>query len=197
MVKKSNLWWGELLFYLEKDICCRLVACANIANIFSCSYIHLFIPNVYLLHTCSVVRSCLRFWCSSQQSRRCLPLGALYSSGRDRHKKTFLKNNTYYVMCVCMLSLFSRVRLCANLWAITCHASLSMGFSKWEYWSELPCPPPRDLPDPGIKPKSLRSPAQAGGFFTTSTTWEAHILCHIVVNAKEKEVSILCMCISS
>ena len=39
--------------------------------------------------------------------------------------------------------------------------------------SGLPCPPAGDLPDPGIKPTSLTSPALAGGFFTTSTTWEA------------------------
>ena len=41
-----------------------------------------------------------------------------------------------------------------------------------EYWSGLPCPPPRDLPDPGIKPASLMSPALAGGFFTPSAIWE-------------------------
>ena len=43
-------------------------------------------------------------------------------------------------------------------------APLSMGFPKQEYWSGLPFPSPRDLPDPGIKPMS---PALAGGFFTT------------------------------
>ena len=48
-----------------------------------------------------------------------------------------------------------------------------MGFSRKEYWSGLPCPPPRDLPDPGIKPTPLISPALAGGFFTISTC-EAH-----------------------
>ena len=37
----------------------------------------------------------------------------------------------------------------------------------------LSCPPPEDLPDPGIKPTSLMSPSLAGGFFTTSATWEA------------------------
>ena len=42
-------------------------------------------------------------------------------------------------------------------------------------WVALPCPPPRGLPNTGIKPTSLMSPALAGGFFTTSTTWEAHI----------------------
>ena len=46
-------------------------------------------------------------------------------------------------------------------------APLSMGFSKQEHWSELPCPPPGDLPDPGIELTSLMSPASAGRFFTT------------------------------
>ena len=50
-----------------------------------------------------------------------------------------------------------------------------MGFSRQEYWSRLPCPPPGDLPDPGIEPMSLMSPALAGGFFTTSATWEATV----------------------
>ena len=45
---------------------------------------------------------------------------------------------------------------------------LSMGFSSQEYWSGLPFPPPRDLPDPGIEPVSLMSPALAGRFFTTA-----------------------------
>ena len=55
-----------------------------------------------------------------------------------------------------------------TVWTIVCLAPLSMGFSRQEYWSGLPCPPPGDLPDPGIKPVSLTSPALAGGFFTTS-----------------------------
>ena len=42
-----------------------------------------------------------------------------------------------------------------------------MGFSRQEYWSGLPFPPPRDLPKPGLEPASLMSPASAGGFFTT------------------------------
>ena len=52
-------------------------------------------------------------------------------------------------------------------------APLSMGFSRQEHWSGLPCPSPGDLPDPGIEPESLRSPASAGRVFTTSATWEA------------------------
>ena len=43
-------------------------------------------------------------------------------------------------------------------------SSWSMEFSQQEYWSELPFPSPRYLPNPGIKPVS---PASAGGFFTT------------------------------
>ena len=47
-----------------------------------------------------------------------------------------------------------------------------MGFSRQEYWSGLPCPSPRDLPDLGTQPLSLTSLALAGGFFTTSATWD-------------------------
>ena len=52
-------------------------------------------------------------------------------------------------------------------------ALLSRGFSRQEYPSGLPCPPPGDLPKPRIKPASLMSPTLAGRFFTTSTAWEA------------------------
>ena len=52
-------------------------------------------------------------------------------------------------------------------------APLPVGFSRQVYCSELPCPPPGDLPHPGIKPISLMSPSLAGRFFTTSTTWKA------------------------
>ena len=51
-----------------------------------------------------------------------------------------------------------------------------MGFSRHEQRSGLPCPPPGDLPDSGIEPMSLMSPALAGRFFTTSTTWEAQVM---------------------
>ena len=49
-----------------------------------------------------------------------------------------------------------------------------MGFFGQDYWSGLPCPPAGDLPNLGIEPESFKSPALAGGFFTTSVTWEAH-----------------------
>ena len=51
-------------------------------------------------------------------------------------------------------------------WTVACQAPVSMGFSRQEYWSGLPCPPPEDLPDPRIKPES---PALAGRFSTPFT----------------------------
>ena len=53
---------------------------------------------------------------------------------------------------VYVLSRFSHVQLFMTLWTVTHQAPLSMGFSRQEYWSGLPCPPPGDLPNPGIEP---------------------------------------------
>ena len=58
-------------------------------------------------------------------------------------------------------------------WTVAHQALLSMGFFRQEYWSGLLCPPLGDLPDPGIEPASPTSPALAGRFFSTSTTWGA------------------------
>ena len=52
-------------------------------------------------------------------------------------------------------------------WTVAHQAPLSMGFPRQEYWSELPFSPPVDLPDPGIEPVSLASPALGSGFFIT------------------------------
>ena len=64
-------------------------------------------------------------------------------------------------------------------------APLSRGFSRQEYWSGLPCPPPGDLPDPGIESMSLTSPALVGSL-PLSATWES-----------EKQKSLSCVCILS
>ena len=93
-----------------------------------------------------------------------------------------------------MLSCFSHARLFVTLCTVAHQAPLSIGFSRQEYWSELPCPPPGNLPDPGIKPKSPVSPALAGGCLTTSDTWEASnysidqifIICYIYINSTIK-----------
>ena len=63
--------------------------------------------------------------------------------------------------------MLSCVLLFATPWTTACQAPLSMGFSRQEYWSVLPFPPPGDISDPGTKPTSLGSPALAGGFFIT------------------------------
>ena len=78
-----------------------------------------------------------------------------------------------------MLSHFIHFWLFAAPWTVVCQAPLSVGFSWQEYWSGLPCPLSEDLPDPGIEPASLMSPALAGRFFTTSTIWEAPIYCFV------------------
>ena len=91
-------------------------------------------------------------------------------------KLVFKDSLTLFLSRVCAKSLES----CPTLRSHVAHqAPLSMGFSSQEYWTGLPCPPPEDLPDPGIKP---RSPALAGGFFTTSTTWEApHLYLFLII----------------
>ena len=82
---------------------------------------------------------------------------------------TICYSNNKYMRLSCL----NCVRLFETLWTGALQAPLSVGFSRQEYWSGLPCPPPGDLPNPGVKPTSLKSPALAGGFFTTSTTWGA------------------------
>ena len=78
-----------------------------------------------------------------------VPWNWQYSTG-----KVCSRQATYnlYDMCVCMLTVMSDS-------SRACQAPVSMRFPKQEYWSELPCPPLRDLPHPGIEPESLVSPA--------------------------------------
>ena len=64
--------------------------------------------------------------------------------------------------------LLSRVQLFVIPWSITRQVPLSIELSRQEYWSRLPFPSPGDLPNPGIKPTSLASPALTGVFFTTA-----------------------------
>ena len=73
-------------------------------------------------------------------------------------------------MCECARSLSpSLVGLFATPWTIACQTSLSLGFSRQEYWSGLQFPSPRDFPDPRIKPASSVSPALAGELFSTES----------------------------
>ena len=73
-------------------------------------------------------------------------------------------------MCVHVMLLQSCLTLCSSK-DYSPQAPLSVVFSRQGYWSRLPCSPPGDLPDPGIKPVFLLSPALASKLFTTSPTW--------------------------
>ena len=74
-------------------------------------------------------------------------------------------------MTLTSYSVHSHVKLFATPQTVACQAPLSMEFFSKEYWSELPFPPPGNLPDPGIEPTSLMSPALAGPSLTTGSTW--------------------------
>ena len=76
-------------------------------------------------------------------------------------------------MLVCMLGHGSRVWLFSKQWTVARQVPLSMGFSRQESWSGLPCPPPGNLLDPGIESVFLISPTLASEFFTISAIWEA------------------------
>ena len=70
--------------------------------------------------------------------------------------------------CVCAQS----YPTLATSWTVALQAPLSMVLSRQERWSGLPSTPPGDLPDPGIEPASLVSPALTSGFFTTTPPGE-------------------------
>ena len=71
--------------------------------------------------------------------------------------------SSIYMLCA-VLSCFSRVQVLVTLWTVA-HRALSMGFSRQEYWSDLPCPLPGDLPDPGI---------EAGSPALQADSWLSH-----------------------
>ena len=97
---------------------------------------------------------------------------------------------------LCMLSRFSHVRLFATLLTAALQTPLSIGFSRQEYWSELPIPPPGDLPNPGIRRTSPMSPALAGGFFTTSTTWDVPHIVLMELNTRSTEDALIQMVVA-
>ena len=106
----------------------------------------------------------------SMLTERLQPSAAPGPQARSLLESNLLTNQS---LCARVDAVSSAMSDFVMLWTIAHQAPLSMGCSRQEYWSGLPCPPPRDLPDPGIKPTSLMSPALAGRFCTTSTIWEA------------------------
>ena len=74
---------------------------------------------------------------------------------------------------MCEVKSLSRVRLFVTPWTVARQAPLSMEFSRQKYWSRLPLPPPGDLPDPGIEP---RSPALQADALSSEPPGKPHIL---------------------
>ena len=113
--------------------------------------------NSHSVHVCP-----LAFSASKKFTRKFFPLYSFLLK--------YVYSRKYVLRCI---------QFFATPWTVAHQAPLSMGFSQQEFWSELPFPPPGDLPDPGITLQSLASPVLAGWFFfffTTSTTWEAQKL---------------------
>ena len=96
------------------------------------------------------------------------------------YRSAVVKVSAYFLLTSIFHSSLSIIFFTVQLSNLIIHLKLictyytSLGFSRQDYWSGLPCLPPGDLPDSGIKPVSLTSPALAGGFFTTSTTWGSY-----------------------
>ena len=94
----------------------------------------------------------------------------------------------------CLLSRFSHARLFATLWTVACQTPLSMGFSGQENWKRLPCPPPGDLIDPGIKPVSVLS-VLAAGFFTMCMCICVYIYIYIHTHRQRERERKIHMCV--
>ena len=105
---------------------------------------------------------CLVIWLQGNEGAGHFRKGTLLLLGNtmvnDRGKQNptswFLKARQHLIVHECMLNYFGRVRLFGTLWTVACQDPLSLGFSRQEYWSGLPCSSPGDLPDPGIEPES-------------------------------------------
>ena len=82
-------------------------------------------------------------------------------------QQQFSLTNVLIKMHACVLNPFSRICLSGTPWTVAHQARPAMGFSRQEHWSGLLCPPPGDLPHPGVEPVSLTAPVLAAGFFTT------------------------------
>ena len=91
----------------------------------------------------------------------------------DHGEESFLRELHTLITCAACAYSLSHIQLFATPWTVACQAPLSMEFSRWEYWNGLPFHSPGDLADLEIEHVSFMSPALAGRFFTTSTTWEA------------------------
>ena len=161
----SNLWWENKQRFRHRDV----------FMLFSCSVMSDSFVNPRIVARQAPLS--MRFPREEYWSGLPCPFSRGFSQPRDRtcvscigrwilyHWATW-ETHRDVCMRVCVLSRFSRVWLFVTLWTVACQAPLSKRLSRQEYWSRLPCPPPGDIPNPGIKPLSLMSPALADEFFT-------------------------------
>ena len=127
-----------------------------------------------------------RMWklLQKRNSFKCIRKKCLFYSIYFRNQRRKRHSHFYFMKLVCIhAQSLSHVWLFATLWTLANEATVSMGFSRQEYWNGLPFPPPRDIPDPGIKSESPASLALSGILFTpeppgkpceTRITWQGH-----------------------
>ena len=101
----------------------------------------------------------------------------------------FLKSYYLFIFSFSHLTMLSCVQVFATPWTVVPQAPVSMGFSKQEYWSVLPFPPPRNLPEPGMELASTTFPVSAGGFFTTVSPGKPILI--LLIKKKKKSFIIL------
>ena len=105
----------------------------------------------------------ISFWWNANQNHSELPF--------HFQKETLVRIRKLCILWYMHICRFSHVWLLATLWILVCQAPLWRFFRQELEWVAMPSS--RDLPDPGIESMSVMSPALAGGFLTTSSTWEA------------------------
>ena len=128
-------------------------------------------------HTLSLAPNTKQQQCEAQASKGALNETPLWKHKYPRFPKSEGKAaelRTPFWVAVCVLNCFSLVQLFATPWTIAHQTPLSTGPSRQEHWSGLLCLSPGNFSNPGIEPTSLTYPSLAGGFFTTTTTWEIH-----------------------
>ena len=113
-------------------------------------------------------KQCGMSWRSRNKSIGSVSPSCFKADGSKRH---IIQSDTG--VCMCMLSCFSCVWLFVTLWTVAHQIPLIHGILQARILEWVAVPSAGALPDPGIEPLSLMSPALAGVFFTSSTTWEA------------------------
>ena len=117
----------------------------------------------------------------SVEKRDCCTVGGNANWYYGEQYRDSLKNWEWNYHEWSVLSRFSQIQFFVTIWVVAHQAPLSMGFCRQEHWSELPCPPPGDLPDPGIKPASPAPPASQADSLHRATAEAPKLWCDPVI----------------